>query len=286
MIAFLESFLIYKAEKFDVNIIKYIYYISYNGDDEYYQKEFYKNIYYIYKEHNALDIFFKQNCLFFGWKIYPELTFFNLSFVKRFLYMYCREENLSEQSFYRIMNDDLRTREPYKIYRYINILALINGYIENEELINFKGKVYRATKLDENLILKLIPGTKMVNTTFWSTSKDKQIAENFMIRNDWRNTFIICKTVKNNIDLEQLNPYGEKEILVIPFTEFIVEKISPEKKNDGKIIYTIELTELKNKNFVRPENMQIESVKYLGINKNLMNHFKNNKDIFGGIFKI
>ena len=30
--------------------------------------------------------------------------------------------------------------------------------------------------------MKLIPGIKMVNTTFWSISKDFKVAENFMIK--------------------------------------------------------------------------------------------------------
>ena len=55
--------------------------------------------------------------------------------------------------------------------------------IENKLLKSFNGKVYRATKLDENLILKLVPGAKMINTTFWSTSKDFKVAEKFMIKN-------------------------------------------------------------------------------------------------------
>jgi len=68
--------------------------------------------------------------------------------------MYCREETESEKSFYRIINDDLRTRDSSKIYRYTNLLALAYRLIENEELPSFKGKVYRATILDENLIFK------------------------------------------------------------------------------------------------------------------------------------
>lgn len=155
-------------------------------------------LYNIYKEHNALDLFYSQNCLYFGWKLYPEFISHPVCFAKRILYMYCREEKESQKSFYRIANDDLRTRDPYKIYQYINILGLINNMIENEFLASFEGKVFRATKLDENLILKLIPGVNMVNTTFWSTSKSFKVAERFMIRKDWRNTFIICKTTKNN----------------------------------------------------------------------------------------
>ena len=128
--------------------------------------------------------------------------------------MYCREEEASRKSFYRIINDDLRSREPLKIYRYINILALINDFIEKNYFANYKGVVYRATKLDEKLILKLVTGSKMVNTTFWSTSKDFEVAEKFMKMQKWRNVYIICKTIKNNIDidLEKLNPFNEKDI--------------------------------------------------------------------------
>lgn len=248
------------AETFDVNLIKNKFIISFNHEIDY-TSEFMKCIHNIYKEHNALDLFFTQNCPFFGWNLYPELKYSNICFVKRLLYMYCREEIPSEKSFYRIINDDLRSRDPYKIYRYIHILALINQIIKEEFLASFEGKVYRATKLDEKLILKLIPGGKMVNTTFWSTSKDFKVAERFMIKDNWRNSFIICKTIKNNIDidLEELNPYNEKEVLFLPFTEFIVEKISS-NINYGKKVFTIELTELENRNCVNPENMQIEIV--------------------------
>ena len=257
------------ADTFDINLIRNKFVLSYGYNVDFIT-DFRKDIYYIYKEHNALDIFFKQNCIYFDWYLYPEYLYFNLSFVKRFLYMYCREERPPEKSFYRIINDDLRTRDPRKIYRYINILAFINQAILEEELISFKGKVYRATKLDENLILKLIPGTKMVNTTFWSTSKKFEIAEKFMINHHWRNAYIICKTVKNNIDLdlEKLNPYNEKEILFLPFTEFIVENITSEMKYNKKV-YTIELTELEIKNYVNIRNMQLENANSIGTQKYL-----------------
>ena len=168
------------AETFDVSIIKnnLICRIIDNVD---YISDFTNFIFHIYKEHNCLDLFYSQNCLYFGWNLYPELNnSSNICFVKRFLYMYCREEKPSEKSFYRIVNDDLRTRDPNKIYRYINILALINKFIEDKNLQSFNGYVYRATKLDEKLIMKLIPGSKMVNTTFWSTSKDFNVVEKFL----------------------------------------------------------------------------------------------------------
>jgi hypothetical protein len=152
--------------------------------------------------------------------------------------LYCREEKESQKSFYRIINEDLKSRDPNKIYQYINILALINSMIEEESLLRYKGTVYRATKLDEKLILKLIPGVKMVNTTFWSTSKDFKVAEKFMTEHQWRNSFIICKTFKNNIDidLQKLNTYNEKEVLFLPFTEFIVDKVSSKIKYKKKYL--------------------------------------------------
>ena len=182
--------------------------------------------------------------------------------------MYCRQENPPEQSFYRIINEDLRSRDPNKIYRYINILALINKIIEEKFLASFKGYVYRATIFDEKLIRRLIPGKKMLNTQFWSTSKDFKVAERFLVQQAWRNSFIICKCIKNNIDIdsEKLNTFTEKEVLFLPFTEFIVDKVLTQFKY-GKKIYIIELTELGNKNFVSINNMKINYIVNFGVSK-------------------
>ena len=263
------------AETFDINLIKNK--LAFRISDQIdYISEFSKNIYEIYKEHNSLDIFYSQNCLYLGWR-FPDLIYDNFSFVKRFLYLYCREEIPSEKSLYRIINDELRSRDPYKIFRLINILALINDLIKEGLFSSFNGYVYRATKLDENLIMKLVPGTNMINTTFWSTSKDPNIAENFMAQNAFRNSYIICKTVKNNIDieLEKLNTYDEKEVLFLPFTEFRVEKVTTEIKYEKKI-FTIELTDLGNRNAVNSDNMQIEDINDFGL-KNQMEVVIKNK---------
>ena len=259
------------AETFDINLIRNNFMISLFDDIDYIS-EFTKHIYNIYKEHNALDLFYSQNCLYLGWKLYPELIPLNnnICFVKRFLYIYCREEKESKKSLYNIINEDLRSREPRKIYQLINILALINDFIEKNYFANYKGVVYRATKLDEKLILKLVPGTKMVNTSFWSTSKDFEVAERYMKGYNYRNAYIICKTTKNNIDidLEKVNTFDEKEVLFVPFTEFIVEKISSEEKFKKKI-YIIKLKQLENKNFVNSDNMQIENINYINMPHNL-----------------
>ena len=52
-----------------------------------YISEFTNFIFHFYKEHNCLDLFYSQNCLY----------------VKRFLYMYCREEKPSEKVFIELL---------------------------------------------------------------------------------------------------------------------------------------------------------------------------------------
>ena len=96
-----------------------------------------------------------------------------------------------------------------------------------------------------------------------------------MNNNKQNNDFIICYTIKNNIDIdyEKLNPYNEYEVLILPFTEFKVENIYSENKFNKKI-YIIELIELGNKNFVNFENMNNEYINMSTFFKNCINQFE------------
>ena len=248
------------AETFNFNLVKNKTVFIFNDEIDF-KDSISENIYNIYKQHNALDLFFNQNIKYSGFQLYIGIIFLDICFIKMILYMYCREEKEHEKSFYRIINEDLRTKDPSKIDRLIILLGHIYKLIENKELASFKGKVYRATKLDENLILKLKEGTKMINITFWSTSKNYNVAKKFMANNNWRNAYIICKTVKTNVDIdyEKLNPFNEYEVLILPFTEFKIEKIYSENKF-GRKIYIIELIELGNKNLVNYDNMNVKEV--------------------------
>ena len=271
------------AETFDTNLINNNFILKISDDVDYIT-DFTKNIYYIYKEHDALNLFYTQNCPYLGWKLYPDLYSFNICFVKRFLYMYCREEKESQKSLYRIVNKDLSSRNPQKISRYINIIALINKFIENKNLMNFNGMVYRGTFLDEKLIMSLTPGAKMVNTQFWSTSKDIQVAKKFLMNSTFKNTFIICKEAKTNIDIdfEKLSPFSEKEVLFLPYTEFKIEKVS-NQIYCGKKIFTIEMIELGHRNYVNIDNMQVEDVNNLAEKKILEKIILRNKRGFENV---
>ena len=254
------------AETFDNKIIenKFVIRFSDEIDNSFISQDIYK----IYKEHNALNLFFIQNIKYFGFEIEVEMSYLDICFIKRILYIYCREEFDQKECFYRMINEDLRTKDPKKIDRLIVLLGLLYNLIGNKELASYKGTVYRATKLDENLILKLKPGSTMINITFWSTSKNYEVAERFMKNNPWRNSYIICKTFKTNIDIdyENLNPFNEKEVLIPPFTEFKVEKIYSEYKYNKKI-YIIELLELGNKNLVNYDKMNVETINDLDFSK-------------------
>ena len=243
------------AETFDINLVKSKVYKK--GDCIFDFGPIKYSLYLLYKDNDALDLYYKYNIKYLGFSLEPDIIYLEISALKRILYMYCREETEYKKSLYYMLNSDLRSRDPAKIYRYIDLIAIINKCIDNGELANYKGKVYRATKLDENLILKLKEGSTMVNTTFWSTSKDYNVANDFLRDQLWRNSFIICEAKKSNIDIdfENLNYFAEKEILYLPFTAFKVEKVRSEMKFNKKI-YIIELTELDSKNVVNLQNMQ------------------------------
>ena len=161
--------------------------------------------------------------------------------------------------------------------------TLLNYILNNKEgkkfavIVNDIGEV----NIDEKLIEKLIPGSKVVNTQFWSTSKDVQTAKKFLMNSTFKNTFIICKEAKTNIDIdfEKLNPYNEKEVLFLPNTEFKVEKVSAQIYC-GKKIFTIEMIELGHRNYVNIDNMQVEDVNNLAEKKILEKIILKNKPQF------
>ena len=85
------------AETFDVNLIKNTFSFNYFGSLDF--SEISENIYNIYKDHNALDLFYKQNIIYFGFDLNIELSHLEICFIKRILYMYCREEKESKKVF-------------------------------------------------------------------------------------------------------------------------------------------------------------------------------------------
>ena len=72
---------------------------------------------------------------------------------------------------------------------------------------------------------KIKVGNVLTNLSFWSSSKKRTIAEEFL---KGKNIIFLIETKKNNIDidLEQISQYEkEEEVLFLPFSKFLVKSV-------------------------------------------------------------
>ena len=191
-----------------------------------------------YKERNSLDIFFRYYSNYFFINLQPELVVNMTAFAKMFLYAYTLEEGDPNKNLYCIVNDDLRSSQPEKVNRYIELIKVIGGLIKLKRIKSYTGYVYRASFLKEELIKKITIGDTIINSAFWSSTKKESVAKNFL-RGSHKNTLILTKGQSiNNIDIhsENLSKYPEEEeVLFLPFCKFRV--INVEKVNEGNKNY-------------------------------------------------
>ena len=212
---------------------------------------------YLYTKKSLSDLFYKKYFSLF----FPSCSsglIFDISYVKRFIFIYTLQENEKNNSFYKILNDELRSGEPEKIIPHLDIIAYIEREIKNKELLSYKGNAYRGTILTEDLIKKLEPGKIMFNSSFWSSSKDIKIAENFLSYSEKANTLINIYTEGNNIDVDSENiSYfkKEKEVLFIPFTPFKIIKIHKMSINNKLVNLIILQQDINSENICKFDNM-------------------------------
>ena len=218
---------------------------------------FFSYIITLYKDNSLLDLLFNK---------YYNLFFvcgtsglgFDIIMAKRYIFIYTIEEKEKKNSFYSILNNELRSGEPKRIVPFLVIIALIEREINNKELLSFEGIVHRGTVLTEELIEKIEPGKIMYNSSFWSCSKDISISKKFLHNSKKANALIIINTIGNNIDvdLEKLTNFeDEKEVLFIPFTAFKVVEIK-KVEIDNKMINVIILQQdINSENICKFENM-------------------------------
>ena len=138
------------------------------------------------------------------------------------------------------------------------MIAFIEKEIKNNDLLSYKGMLYRGTYLTEELINEIKPGKIMVNSTFWSSSKDINIAEKFINKSDKNNALITIDSKGNNIDVEseKITKYlKEKEVLFIPFTPFKVIKKYKSTIQNKLINFIILQQDLNSKNQCTFDNM-------------------------------
>lgn len=131
------------------------------------------------------------------------------------------------------MNKDLRSGNSLKISRYLFMIRSIYNLIKSNFLKSFSGDVYRATWFKQELIDEIKPGKKMLNASFWSSSKKLNVAEKFLFATK-KNILLHTKVKEgNNIDihLENLSKYpDEEEILFLPYCFFEVKSFKKVKK--------------------------------------------------------
>ena len=215
-----------------------------------------KNIAESYKEHNSLDFFFQYYANYFFLTLQPEFIVNMTAYAKMILYAYTLEEGDPNKNFYCIMNDDLRSTDPKKIYRYFDLIKLMSGLISTKRLKSYNRKLYRASFFKENLINSIKVGITMINPAFWSCTKKESVAKRFL-KGKNKNTLIITEGgLENNIDihLEGISKYpNEEEVLFLPFCKFKVKsyelvnengltyyKIILDKSSDSSMIKMIE----------------------------------------------
>ncbi|CAF0971591.1 unnamed protein product [Rotaria sordida] len=109
----------------------------------------------------------------------------------------------------------------------------------------FNGTVYRGALMTKADLSKYIVGSRIMNTSFLSTSKDIQVAE-FYSGKDHKKFSVICTYEIRNInnrrtalDISSLSQFPhEREVLIIPFSAFHVKSV----KRPGNNLQPIEMT--------------------------------------------
>jgi hypothetical protein len=154
----------------------------------------------------------------------------------------------AETGFYTKLNVDLASESDVgKLERqiYIGILAFNVCF----DQYRFSGEAYRGMRLTEDDLQEYAMGKKVMTKSFLSATTDKNEAEFFMGKNQRYNihgeavkvgvmcTYIIRKK-RSGLDVQHISEYPkEKEVLIFPYSVFIVTKVhrSPQAYDDEKI---------------------------------------------------
>ena len=162
------------------------------------------------------------------------------------------------------MNNDLRSGNSENISRYLPMIRSIYSLIKKNCLKSYSGDIYRATYFKKELIDEIKPGKKMLNASFWSSSKKLSVAKNFLFK--YKKNILLHTKVKegNNIDihLEKLSQFpNEEEILFLPYCYFEIKSFKKVKEKNLEY-YDLELIYCDEENI----SNKIENVKYNEIN--------------------
>ncbi len=220
-----------------------------------------ESFYKVYKENNCLDLYINYYSNYFGPEYIIEDQISMVAFVKMFLYAYTLEEE-NGKSFYSFINSDLRSGNYEKISRYLPMIKIIYDMIVDGCLKSYTGDVYRATYFEKELINEIKTGKKMINASFWSSSKKESVAKDFLFK--YKKNVLLHTKIQNgnnNIDihLEKISQFpSEEEILFLPYCYFEIKNFKKIKENNFEY-YSLELIYCNEENI----NNKIENVKFV-----------------------
>ena len=224
---------------------------------------FIRKMYRLYQENNCLDLFINYYGNYFGVDYVVEESANILISSKLFLYAYTLEES-NGKSFYSLINNDFRSGNPEKICRYLPYIKVIFDLIKGEALKSYSGDTYRATYFKKELIDAIKPGKKMLNASFWSSSKKLSVAKKFLFNLNYSKNILLHVNAKkgSNVDihLENLSQYpNEEEVLFLPFCNFEIKSFEKVKEK-GHEYHILELIYCEDENsHNKIENIQSHS---------------------------
>ncbi|CAF3643240.1 unnamed protein product [Adineta steineri] len=136
----------------------------------------------------------------------------------------------------------------------ISTIDLISLLINDADLDkhNYRGTTYRGMLLRNEDLVKYVVGSKLMNISFVSTSKDREIAEIFAGQNSESTLSeipaVCIYTIRNMgtaLDVEEISEIpDEREVLVLPFSAFQIRCIRRLDKTVNKgIMVELELEE-------------------------------------------
>ncbi|CAF1636507.1 unnamed protein product, partial [Didymodactylos carnosus] len=154
-----------------------------------------------------------------------------------------------EADYYKVLNQQLSTthesdRHDFATDGRRRLLQILTSH-PSLERYTFSGHTYRSMYVTEDELKDYYVGTRFMNKTFLSTSKDRQIAEIFSIsskKSDQKLSALCIYAFKNHrfvLDSELISEYpNEKEVIVCPLCVFEVTSI---KRNMLSSISHIEI---------------------------------------------
>ena len=220
------------------------------------------SIYELYKEKDNLELYLKYYCNYFGANLYTDVP--EVLFMKFFIYAFTIDEGHKDKSFFALLNDTLRSGNYEKINKFIDIFAKLLELIKDKAIMSYKGKVYRASKFKDNLLMQIKKGKKMVNTSLWSSTKDENVAKSF--KTNYNKNVIIYTNLNGNFNIdiheEKLSRYAkEKEVLILPFCIFEVKDFIKVNDHNNGDYYKLDLellNEYNNLEIVKHKTLKME----------------------------